>query len=230
MGPLLAISRLGTDQDAALDAFRCPARDDSAETLADCVLLRWRKDLPFGEVSYTLRVYGDGYLKADYEVHWSGAPVAVREVGLLWHLVPADNWRLSWRRLGQWTLYPPDHIGRLVGETVAAQPLTLGKPRPDSWSLDADKRGCNDFRSTKYNITEAALTTRDGVGLRVFSDGRQSVRATVMPDGHVDFRVNDFANGGGEQFLGGQYARDQRTLKPGDVLSGSVVLQTLLTP
>ena len=229
-GPFFAASRIGTDQDAALDTSAVPAHDVSAETLADCVLLRWSKDAPFGKVSYSLRAYGDGYLKADYEVRWTGAQVGVREIGLLWQF-PTDCRELQWRRLGQWTEYPPDHIGCLEGRTPSPGYINsgLGGGR-EPWSLDVDKRGFNDFRSTKYNIIEAAVTNRDGTGLRVMSDGRQSVRATVMPDGKVTLRVNDFANGGGEQFLSGQYARDQRTLKPGDVLTGSVLVQLLPAP
>jgi len=223
-GPFFAASQIGTARDAALDTPALPAREVAAETLADCVLLRWSKDAPFGKLSYSLRVYGDGIMKADCELHWSGEQVGVREIGLLWQR-PADCQRLSWQRKGQWTVYPPDHIGRLLGQTVAFPPIPAGKKRPDSWALDADKRGCNDFRSTKYDILSAALTALDGTGLRVLSDGRQSVRATVRPDGAIALRVNDFANGGGESFLSGQYARDQRTLKPGDVVTASALVQ-----
>ena len=41
--------------------------------------------------------------------------------------------------------------------------------------------GCNDFRSTKRNIYWASLTDRQGAGLKIISDGRQHVRATVGP-------------------------------------------------
>ncbi len=160
-----------------------PAVGLAAEEDGD-VVVRWTKDAPFGHVAYTARVSGDGSVTVDYEVRYSGPEVGVREVGLVWTVAPAMQ-RLSWRREGQWTTYPEDHIGRLVGTALAFPAIAAGK-RPASWSLDTDPRGCNDFRSSKYNVLEASLTDGAGAGIRVLSDGRQSVRATGTA-----LRVND---------------------------------------
>ena len=213
-GPWVAASKIGTADDAFADATTVPAVGLVADEDGD-VVVRWTKDAPFGHVAYTAHVSGDGAITVDYEVKYTAPEVGVREVGLLWSVAPAMQ-RLSWRREGQWTTYPENHIGRLVGTALA-----MGK-RSASWSLDSDPRGCNDFRSSKYNVLEASLTDGAGAGVQVLSDGRQSVRATGAA-----FRVNDFFNGGGESFLQGQYGHDYRTLRPGDTLTGTTHLRLL---
>jgi hypothetical protein len=225
-GPWVAASKIGTADDAFADGAGVPAVGLHAEE-DGYVVVRWTKDAPFGHVAYSARVSGDGAITVDYELRYSGGEVGVREVGLLWSLPPGLQ-RLSWRRQGQWTVYPEDHIGRLVGDALAFPVLAAGK-RPASWSLDPDPRGCNDFRASKYNIVEASLTEIGGAGVRVVSDGKQSVRATVVgaPATGVALRVNDFFNGGGEGFLQGHYARETRTLKPGDILTGTTHLRLL---
>ncbi|HJN17226.1 MAG TPA: glycoside hydrolase family 2 TIM barrel-domain containing protein [Armatimonadota bacterium] len=156
-----------------------------------------------------------------YTATYSGDPITVREVGLKLTLAGGLQ-NLSWRRIGQWSVYPDDHIGRLTGET-AAFPVAEGDPRPESWSQDHDPRGCNDFRSTKYSITRASLTDDSGAGVGVVSDGRHSIRASVEGDAVV-LRICEFSNGGGERFLRGHYAADYRTIDPGDVIAGAVLL------
>ena len=162
-----------------------------------------------------------GETEIAYEATYSGDPIVVREVGLKLTL-PGSLHNLSWRRWGQWTVYPGDHIGRLVGEAIPF-PVAEGDPRPSSWSHDYDPRGCNDFRSTKYDVLEASLTDAEGRGIAVRSSGNQHIRAQVAGD-EVLLYVLDFANGGGERFLRSHYQGDSRTVNPGDTVSGTVHL------
>ena len=113
-----------------------------------------------------------------------------------------------------------------MGEAVPF-PVAEGDPRPDSWSLYYDPRGCNDFRSTMYDILEASLGHAEGRGIAVRSSGgNQHIRAQVAGD-EVVLRVLNFSNGGGERFLRGHYQADYRTINPGDTVSGTVHLRLL---
>jgi len=189
---------------------------------------RWQMQLrgstAAGEAVLTIWAGSDG-MECRYHLVYEGPEVSVREIGLAWLLRP-DFSRLSWKRRGQWTAYPKDHIGRLAGSALASP--DAGAPVMP-WPLLRDPRGSNDFRSTKYNVVRASLTNAQGVGFGVGSDGSQAVRASVEQDAVV-FRVLDFSNGGGEGFLRGHYADEYRTLKPGDVLEGGAVFRLVKAP
>jgi len=157
-----------------------------------------------------------------YRFVHEGPEVLVREIGLVWRLGPECT-RLTWERDGQWSVYPRGHIGRLKG-TAWATP----REGVDAWGLLTDPRGCNDFRSTKYSIQRATLTDAAGAGIEVLSGGRHAVRASVEAGG-VALRVLDFANGGGEGFLRGHYAKDDRLLRAGDVVEGEVTCRPITT-
>jgi len=219
-GPWLAASRLGEGTLAFAEDEETAAQSVSAQLKETCVVIHTTKANPFGSLTYTVSLFGDGSFETHYELHYRGPEAHVREIGLVWNL-PASFDQLSWQRRGQWTVYPEDHIGRLVGETRAFPVEGASEQKPPSWAWNTDPRGSNDFRSTKYNILEATLTNRQGLGLMILSDGTQHVRATVEGN-HLALRVNDFSNGGGERFLQAHYGREYRTVKAGDVLKGTV--------
>jgi hypothetical protein len=163
-------------------------------------------------------VAGDGSLTADYDLTWKPSTVTnqwdrdvdrgPRELGLAFDVAPACD-RLSWRRIGQWSYYPEDHIGREdgacrafpSGQRPATYSYTPQNPKLP-WSQDETPWGCNDFRSTKHNILEAALSSPDGAGVRVLSDGRQHVRARVEDEQTLRLFVNDFSGIGSRTFKG----------------------------
>ncbi|VGO13587.1 Evolved beta-galactosidase subunit alpha [Pontiella desulfatans] len=96
--------------------------------------------------------------------------------------------QLSWERDAELSIYPDDHIGRPVGSSPAFYPdvkrCGVFGPLSDvdyPWSQDATDLGCNDFRSTKYNVFTASLSDADGNGLRFNSDASQHVRCWVLP-------------------------------------------------
>ena len=109
----------------------------------------------------------------------------VQELGWSFEL-PAGQDHFSWRRVGYWSYYPPDHIGRLAGTAT-----------PDSANVDITKLtrpDAFDFNSTKYNCEWATLADADGHGLGVVfaSDGRHQVRAGTAADGNRLLIVNKY--------------------------------------
>jgi hypothetical protein len=217
-GPRVVASKLGTAEDLYEDPGTGAARGLRAERVEEGARVSWERELPFGAVRYEIEVTRGGNIQARYELSYNGAPSAVRDIGLLWS-VPRTCDTLTWERDGLWTVYPSDHIGRLSGRTRAFP----DRPDPSVWSLQADPRGCADFRSTKYAIRRAGLTDREGRGVEALSDGTHHTRATMGE--HVTFRVSDYANGGGEGFLRSHYASEIRSVKPGDAIRGSARLR-----
>lgn len=178
---------------------------------------------------YTARVDSAGHLSLDYRFEFRGAEARPREIGLLFDLPVTEN-ILHWKHNTQWSYYPDGHIGRPEGVAPAhrddsAWPKAVdGQAPPWPWELDSTPEGTNDFRSSKFNILWASLTGAQNRGLRVDSEGQQTVRAWIDHD-LVRFLVSDFANGGSEVFLRDtHWSQEQRTLHKGDVISGSVRL------
>jgi hypothetical protein len=193
------------------------------------VVIRASGSYPEYSGGYTASVDGSGRLTVDYRFEFSGAEARVREIGLLFD-VPVNLNILHWKHKTQWSYYPDGHIGRPEGTAPAFRDLSAwppaiwGQAPPWPWELDNTAEGTNDFRSSKFNILWAALSNAQGPGLRVDSDGRQTVRAWVDRD-RVRLLVSDFSNGGSEVFLRQtHYAHEQKTLRKGSVISGSVRL------
>jgi len=219
-GPCVVAAATGTAQDAFADSLSLPARVVSAVRDDDAVHVTVERDQGAGTVRYHLSFFSDGTIETAYHLSYSGEEREVREIGLEWQMDPAFL-TLSWDRDAQWNVYPVDHTGRLRGRAEAFHvPPGI---RPQHWSEDPDPRGCNDFRSTKYNIHHAAISCGDRC-VGVLPGGRQHVRATVR-DGYVALRVNDFANGGGEGFLRSHYAAEARVIRRGEEITGVCRLQ-----
>ena len=84
--------------------------------------------------------------------------------------------------------------------------------------------GTNDFRATKENIFEATLTNRPHGGVSVVSDGSQHVRTWI--DGQqLLLLVAEYSNAGAEGFFRSHAAVEDRPLKVGDIIKGSIQLQ-----
>ena len=94
------------------------------------------------------------------------------------------------------------------------------------WSEDASEGGTRDFRSTKENIFWYQLTNSTGHTVKVASNGKQHARAWVDGD-KVRLLVADYSNAGAERFFRGHAAREDRPLKAGAEISGTVRLQSL---
>lgn len=127
-----------------------------------------------GSITTTIR--RDGEIEIAYELEWK-RPVERPTVVFAWGLsipVAAGRDRLGWSRDAQWTAYPPDHVGRPIGEIEF---------REASMS-DLDR---SDFRATRFQVRELSLRGGDDdVGIEVLgsleADGRQHVQVIPRHD------------------------------------------------
>lgn len=197
------------------------------KTEGNQAVLNWKgnygKDFDGG---FEIRMDDAGDIEYRYEFKYNGPDVWVREIGLDFEL-PLSFDKLNWDRNAEFSYYPDDHIGRPIGEAVAHPAVAQTAPptnRP--YSLDDHVWGSNDFRSTKRHIYNASLTDKDGLGVQVFSDGSQHVRATVCVHA-INFKVLDFYGGTGYTYHGGWHFGPGRLVKSGEVLKGTVHLKLL---
>lgn len=180
------------------------------------------------EGGYELSIDGSGRMTVTWNFT-SKKDINPRQTGMTFDL-PNSCDELTWRRRGQWTVYPADHIGRLTGRAKAfpghpacglAGPLT----QPSwSWSEDQNQYGCNDFRSTKFNIFEAALIDGQGVGLRAVAAADRHVHTWIEGD-HARLMVADYANEGSEGYFQCTRAIPDRGVVKGGPISGSAQVE-----
>jgi len=167
----------------------------------------------------------DGIINIEYNFK-SLINVNPRQIGIVFDLKKSCD-TLSWNRKGQWTVYPEDHIGRISGSANAFAGMHSCGPAgprvtPDwTWSKDGNKLGSNDFRSTKSNIYYAQLTNDAGHGLCLVSDGTQHVR-TWMKGDRACMLAADYNNPGAERFFRRLAQLEDKPLKIGDNIKGSV--------
>ncbi|MGC1481976.1 MAG: glycoside hydrolase family 2 TIM barrel-domain containing protein [Chthoniobacterales bacterium] len=145
----------------------------------------------------------------------SNLSVLPRQLGLRF-VLPLDQANLSWKRKGQWSVYPDDHIGRTEGTTTAflAEDTeeTLGVEPEWPWSAASSELGIRDFRATKNNVHHASLTDSSGQGLKLDSDTTQHSRAWVEGD-RIQWLIASLDNGPSEGFINNFFA-GRRTAVP----------------
>ena len=143
--------------------------------------------------TYTTTLTPKGDLTISYDFQYDGPEVHAIEIGFELG-VPVWMDRLSWKRSGEWTWYPEDHIGALSGDVQAhtGRPAFVIPTWP--YAEDDSPMGSNDFRSTKRNITEASVRDSTGRGWSIHSDGTQHLRVSVESD-RVAVYVNDWFGG-----------------------------------
>ena len=144
-----------------------------------------------GELRF--RVTPQGGLKVSYDFTYTGTDTRAREIGLQFG-VPLWCDKLQWQRVGEWTVYPDDHIGRNDGIAMAHAPAPQSVPPTQPFALDDTPLGTNDFRSTKRNFVFAALEDKEGYGIGIEAIGTQHVRASVAGD-VIEVNVNDWFGG-----------------------------------
>lgn len=177
---------------------------------------------------FAMRFDGSGNAVAAYNFSWTDADVkSARQIGLVYTLLGVLD-RLSWRRKGQWSHYPGDHIGREIGDDVAADPgppnLAPEDPVGRPWSQDTTPLGTNDFRATKHDIYEVSLRdSSSSVGrFSAMSNGSQHSRAWLSQEGNaVKLLVADLSMEGANRFSR-ERVLPARELKTGDAITGRV--------
>jgi hypothetical protein len=176
---------------------------------------------------FTISMDDAGDTEFSYRFRHASGELTAREIGLVFEL-PLTYDTLNWERNAEWSCYPDDAIGRPRGTAIAhpkvAQTVPPG-PRP--FAQDDHPWGCNDFRSAKRNIYWANLSDRQGAGLRIVSDGRQHVRATMGPRA-ISVKVLDYYGGSatGTPEWDGTYGNGKVILS-GATIEGTVRLQLL---
>ena len=178
---------------------------------------------------YKLTIDSSGTMTIDYDYEMIG-DINPRQYGMVMTLGGSFN-KLHWKRKGMWTVYPKDHIARLEGVAdafVGAEISGTAGPvsKPDyPWRHDTNELGTNDFRSTKENIFRAYLSNSKGDGPALVSDGKQHVRCWVEGD-MTRMLVSEYNNPGSERFFRRHAAAEDKPLKPGDRIRGSIRFTT----
>jgi len=144
-----------------------------------------------GELRF--RITPRGGVKVSYDFTYTGTDTRAREIGLQFG-VPLWCDKLQWRRVGEWTVYPDDHIGRNDGIAMAHASAPQPVPPTQPFALDDTPLGTNDFRSTKRHFVFASLEDNEGYGIGIEAEGTQHLRASVAGD-VVEVNVNDWFGG-----------------------------------
>jgi beta-galactosidase len=160
-----------------------------------------------------------GDLPISYDFQYTGPDVHAREIGLRF-AVPLTVDGLTWKRRGERTCYPDDHIAALEGSALGYS----GRPAisPPDWpdGEDDSPLGTAAFPSTKRNITLAALQDEQGRGISTHSKGAKHFRAAVESDRIAVF-VNDwFAGTSARAREWTENYGDGKLLRSGDRISG----------
>ena len=178
------------------------------------------------EGSYDLFINANGELQVAYQFK-ALQDVNPRQWGMVFES-KRDYDNTFWRRKGLWSVYPDDHISRPVG---SADLFYAGLPEKEdprvkpsnSWNMDFNQLGSNDFRSTRRNIWYAGLQDDKGNKIIVKSNGEQHWRSWLEGD-CIRFLVADFVTAGNEMFLDSYYAPYRKPIKKGDVIKGKIHL------
>ncbi|WP_034044696.1 glycoside hydrolase family 2 protein [Wocania ichthyoenteri] len=177
---------------------------------------------------YTLMINANGELTIDYSFT-SKIDVNPRQWGMVFNAPKSYN-TLFWNREGRWTSYPSKHIGRTFGEAPIFYEGVPDKINPREeplwhWSMDFNKLGSNDFRSTRRNFNYAGLKNNNGQQvMAISSDATQHWRSWLNGD-DVQFLVAKFVTAGNELFLGSYYEPTRVPLKVGDIISDEIKIQ-----
>jgi len=183
--------------------------------------------------TYDLTIDGTGRLAIAWKFAVNKA-LNPRQTGITFSL-PKACATLAWRRAGQWSWYPEDHIGRVAG-TAKAFPgvgiCGLAGPRTPPtwpWSQDQNPYGSNDFRSTKCNIYFAALTDDTGRGLRAVAAADRHAHAWIDGD-QARLLIADYANDGAEGFFQATRAVPNRPMAKGGIVTGTAQVELVSPP
>jgi len=194
------------------------------------------KDLVAVDGTMEFRIAGDGSLAVTYD--WIAAtPMGsnqggpCRQIGLSLNLAHSRD-VLAWKRRGQWTVYPDDHIGRMEGRASAFRDPSGKADDPankPSWPyfLDQIETGTADFRSTKHNIFWASMTDSKGIGLKIESDGTRHVRAAVAGDA---IHLLDLHHSGSGNERYNKELGDNPRIEKGGRITGSTRWSLVKTP
>ena len=190
--------------------------------------IRFTMELTFKEGKGTMEYAfsSNGKFITRYEITEGRKEVSPYQYGLMLQL-PKRFAKLSWRRKGDFTIYPEDHIGRNEGNAQLKAIYTSGvepwRERPENvWKDDSNELGSNDFRSTKRNIFQASLSDDQGTTVTILSDARQASRTWLQQE-RIQWLIADYYNNGSEPFYGTPHS-DGRISTKDKILKGEITL------
>ncbi|WP_051315736.1 glycoside hydrolase family 2 protein [Arenibacter certesii] len=177
-----------------------------------------------GNMKYNF--YSDGRLEVLYNITEINKEVSPYQYGTVM-VLPKSFDQLTWKREGDFSLYPDDHIGRNNGSAklnaIQTSGVELWRKQPLSlWKDDANEMGSNDFRSTKRNILSASLSNNSGTKVTVLSNGKQASR-TWLQEEYIHWLIADYSNNGSEPFYATPHNEGRISIKD-DHLTGGVTL------
>jgi beta-galactosidase len=145
-----------------------------------------------GGYDYLITPEGEFAMKSSFT--YQGDDFHAREFGIKFTVSRRCD-ELMWDRRAEFSVYPPDHIGRPHGVAKPVAQHSTSLPPTWPWSADNSPLGCPDFRSTKRHINWATLTYPDSnAGVLFLSNGSQNVRAAV--DGErINVYITDWYGG-----------------------------------
>ena len=169
----------------------------------------------------------DGIVTTEYEVQYKGEDTLPRQYGMMMQL-PNDFDKLTWKRKGDFSIYPANDIARTEGVAMLNAKHIDGVeqwgvvPAAD-WKDDANDLGSNDFRSTKKNIYIASLNDKENNGVEIIADGSQSSRSWLQ-DEAIQLLIADYNNNGSEPFYSSPFTNGRINIK-NKILKGKMVFR-----
>ncbi|MFZ1933280.1 MAG: glycoside hydrolase family 2 TIM barrel-domain containing protein [Thermoguttaceae bacterium] len=192
--PMLHVAKMGDNMHPLpkLREWRLASLDAKSEGRDVRVIVKG--SFPHFSGGYDYLISPDGEIVMHSAFTYSGEDFYAHETGIKF-TVPRQCELLEWDRQAEFSVYPPDHIGRPHGKAKPVAPHSTNLPPTWAWSADNSLLGTPDFRSTKRHINWATLRYPDsGAGLLFQSNGSQNVRATV--DGErIDCFITDWYGG-----------------------------------
>lgn len=138
-----------------------------------------------GSIHWLIDNNGVGTVSFDYT--YTGKPFDSREIGVKALLAP-DYDEVKWRRWSEWGVFPEDSICRTEGSARAYRDNKWPNVPPTTkpawpWSQDQTELGTADFRSIKFNIYEASLSSPDHSGICVEANADVHFRSCLAKNG-----------------------------------------------
>ncbi|MHB1462412.1 MAG: glycoside hydrolase family 2 protein [Armatimonadota bacterium] len=220
------ITQLPASDERVIDSVTTEARENSlAITVAD--------HTEEFSGSTTMCIDKAGVCTISYDHTYTGTPIRIGQAGERFKM-DSHCRSIAWKRQSEWDVYPDDTIGRPEGKAMADRdigavnladkntgylyPAVIIKPgeaAKPSWPcrLDTTVYGTSDFRATKFNITEASLSSTEGSGIKAFGRGDVHVRACLAKNA-VLFHL-------------WQPSEDGRRLEKGSRITGSFTVSLL---
>ena len=153
------------------------------------------------EVSFVIRIDGNGVLQVDYELEGLPQGVTVQELGIYFEAMDSFA-ELTWDRKSYFTAYPEEDLGMPEGKVDLTRlyPMTYREKPEHEWIHDANGfyyfgtetqlAYTNMARSMKENIHFFSLATVDGEGISVHGPGTQACRFDRIDDNNI-LIIND---------------------------------------